>query len=258
MEAIYEVNGQLDLVITLEDTQAVEKSGRVYLDDFCNKYDIPLLKSQHVNNQEVIDVLREREIDWLFIIGWSQIANSDLLAAPQQGVLGMHPTLLPIGRGRAAIPWAILKGLDKTGVTMFKLDAGVDTGPIVEQVEIPLTENEYAGNLYKKVNAAHVELMQKSFPMLNEGILAFRVQDESQATVWEGRTPADGEIDLQGSVYDAERLVRATSRPYPGAFTEIDGKKVVIWKASMVPCGKGPLIQFHDGSLELLDFEEVS
>src|SRR5690554_5788702 len=104
MEALYEAGGNLSFVMTLEDNQATNKSGRVYLDDFCKAHEIPLLKSRHVNNDDVISAIKEHELDWLFIIGWSQIAGLEVLNAPKQGVLGMHPTLLPTGRGRAAIP----------------------------------------------------------------------------------------------------------------------------------------------------------
>lgn len=133
------------------------------MDSFCQAHEIPLLKASHVNNAEVVKAVKDAELDWLFIIGWSQIASQELLDAPKRGVLGMHPTLLPVGRGRAAIPWAILKGLDKTGVTLFKLDAGVDTGPIVDQVEIPLDNRVDATRLYHDVDKAHISLMKKSF-----------------------------------------------------------------------------------------------
>ena len=128
MEEIYAAGGELDLAITLHDDRAINKSGRVYLDDFCGARGIDLVKVRHINDSEAIEAIRSREIDWLFIIGWSQIAGPQVLAAPTHGVHGIHPTLLPEGRGRAPIPWAILKGLKETGVTLFKLDEGVDTG----------------------------------------------------------------------------------------------------------------------------------
>ena len=131
MEAIYEIGGELDLVITLEDSQAADKSGRVYLDKFCKTKNIHLFKSSHINNEVCEKIIKEYKIDWLFIIGWSQIAKPHILNAPVNGTLGIHPTLLPQGRGRAPIPWAIIKGLRETGVTLFKLDEGVDTGDIV-------------------------------------------------------------------------------------------------------------------------------
>ncbi|WP_258306675.1 MULTISPECIES: formyltransferase family protein [Pseudidiomarina] len=259
MEALYEAGGQLSFAMTLEDDQAVNKSGRVYLDEFCAERDIPLQKSRHVNNQDVIDAIGEYQLDWLFIIGWSQIASSQVLNAPKRGVLGMHPTLLPTGRGRAAIPWAILKGLDKTGVTLFKLDTGVDTGPIVDQVEIPLSTSTDAGMLYDLVDEAHVALMKKVVPALMADELVLREQVDRLATEWPGRKPEDGEINLSGSVYDAERLVRAVTRPYPGAFALVDGKRYVIWRAEISDIDDGSFgLQFADGFLKALEYEVVA
>lgn len=261
MEAIYEVGGKLDLVITLDDNQAVSKSGRVYLDDFCTEQGVPLLKSSNINNEECVQALKEFDIDWLFIIGWSQIAKSEILSAPKKGVLGIHPTLLPVGRGRAAIPWAILKGLDKTGVTLFKLDQGVDTGDILDQLVIPLKEDVDAAHLYQEVNEGHVTLIKKAMSDLQADKAIFTKQDESKATEWLGRKPSDGEIDLDGSVCDAERLVRAVTKPYPGAYVIKEGVKYIIWAARIAGSGEESLaeaIKFKDGVLLPTDIEKAS
>jgi methionyl-tRNA formyltransferase len=260
MEAIYDVGGTLALAVTLPDDKAVGKSGRVYLDEFCAKHDIPLLKLAHVNDAEIVSAIVRAEIDWLFIIGWSQIAGREVLAAPHLGVLGMHPTLLPVGRGRAAIPWAILKGLDKTGVSLFKMDEGVDTGPIAAQVEIPMHPTITAKELYQKVDIAHVQLIRNAVVKLMSGELLLTPQDNTKATVWPARTPDDGEIDLDGSVYEAERLVRAVTRPYPGAFYRLNGFKCVVWSAEIISdnllyADYKRILKFKDGLLLLKDFE---
>lgn len=234
IEEIYRIGGELDLLITLDDERAKNKSGRVYLDEFSNKHNIPLLKIENINQPEVINALKEKNIDWLFIIGWSQIAKKELLDTPKLGCLGMHPTLLPVGRGRAAVPWAIIKGLEKTGVTMFKLDEGVDTGLILGQVEIPMEERESATTLYKKVDDAHVTLMAKYWHDIVQNNVSLQKQDESLATYWEGRKPEDGRISEDMTCLDADRLVRAVTKPYPGAFYEEDNKKIVIWKAKTI------------------------
>lgn len=266
MEAIYEVGGKLALAVTLLDDKAVGKSGRVYLDEFCAKHDIPLLKIAHVNDPEVISAITGAEIDWLFIIGWSQIAGPALLGAPRLGVLGMHPTLLPVGRGRAAIPWAILKGLQKTGVTLFKMDHGVDTGPIALQIEIPIDSATDATALYKEVNLAHVKIIHEVIPRIISGGLTLRAQNDEEATVWPGRKPADGEIDLSGSVHDAQRLIRAVTRPYPGAYFYKDLSKVVVWSARVANCcesdncseSKLSRLEFRDGALLLQDYQIIN
>ena len=257
IEAIYETGGQLDLLITLPDHKAKNKSGRIYLDNTSRKYNIQLLKVSHINDQEAIDSIITHEIDWLFIIGWSQIASEQILKAPKMGCIGIHPTLLPEGRGRAAIPWAIIKMLEITGVTMFRLDKGVDTGDIIRQQIIPITKNETATSLYKKVEEAHISLIRTTFPLLLKNKVELIKQDEKNATYWEGRTPADGELTGLMTVEEADRLVRATTHPYPGAFLKFPKKKLIVWqgapfvkKEHTVPL----LIQFKNGYFEVCDF----
>jgi methionyl-tRNA formyltransferase len=256
IEAIYSVGGKLDIAITLHDHKATNKSGRVYLDKFCNVHEVPLLKIDHINELSVVAAIKKMELDWLFIIGWSQIAGQELLDAPKNGVLGMHPTLLPEGRGRAAIPWAILKGLERTGVTLFKLDSGVDTGPIADQYEILLSPVITATELYKSVDHAHAELIKQVMPKILAGNLVLREQDDSRATLWPGRTPEDGVIDLSASVSAADCLIRATTRPYPGAFFYENDKKVIVWRAEIVAYHpEEKCLNFNDGYLRLLDWE---
>lgn len=253
IERVLSIGGHFDLFITLKDDQAKQKSGRIYLDDLAEKEGTPLLKVRHINDPEVIDALKEHDIDWLFIIGWSQIAGPAVLKAPKQGIIGMHPTLLPLGRGRAAIPWAILKGLEETGVSMFKMDEGVDTGDIIAQGRIPLTPTTTAAQLYAQVDEMHTELMERCWDDLKNGTVTLTPQDHSKATEWPGRKPADGEIFSTMTMVEAERLVRAVTHPYPGAFFRDEKGTLRIWSASVSPTEGS--IRLADGFLEPVDFE---
>lgn len=257
MEEIYRVGGKLDLAVTLTDQQARSKSGRVYLDTFCAEHSIPIVKSRNVNDAEVIAAIKQHDLDWLFIIGWSQIAKRELLEAPREGVLGMHPTLLPIGRGRAAVPWAILKALPETGVTLFKLDEGVDTGPILAQHRIPLSPSETATDLYDKVQQAHRVLISEVWLDLSLGRIRPQVQDHCKATEWAGRTPEDGRVSPTMPAQEVERLVRAVTRPYPGAFIDFDGRRLRIWSGKLASGAPQPgsiRLKFSDADYDATDF----
>ena len=232
MEAIYDVNGSLDLIISIPDEKAKRKSGRIYVNDFAEKNVIPVVKSNHINDAAVIEAIKAHDIDWLFIIGWSQIASKEVIEAPNIGVIGAHPTLLPVGRGRAAIPWAIIKGLNVTGVSFFKMDEGIDTGLILGQEEVAIDLDENALTLYNKVNKAHEKLIKKIYVGLEQNEVIAVPQDESKATYWEGRKPHDGEIFIHMTIKDVDRLVRATTKPYPGAFFIRENKKIIIWKGT--------------------------
>ena len=257
MEAIFEVGGTLEFVVSLTDNLEVRKSGRACIDEFCDKNDIRVLKVDHVNDETAVNAFSK--LDWLFIVAWSNIASPAVINAPRMGVLGMHPSLLPEGRGHATIPWAILKMLPKSGVTLFKLDKGVDTGPLVARREFELTPEITATQLYALVNEAHVSLMKDVYPRLVAGTVVFEEQDHSLATFWPCRRPEDGEIDLEGSVKDAERLIRAVSRPYPGAFYyDESGRKVIVWAGRMThEKPDGDFISFKDGYISPLEAEFV-
>ena len=98
LQAIYDQNFKVEIVITLKDEIGEKKSGRAYLDDFCSNNSIELLKCNNINDEVVLNKLKKLNIDWLFIIGWSQIASEDILNCAKFGAIGMHPTLLPAGR----------------------------------------------------------------------------------------------------------------------------------------------------------------
>ena len=256
IQEIYKIGGKLDLLVTLKDEKNRDKSGRIYLDDFAKTHKIPLLKIDNINDPEVLQSLKENRIDWFFIIGWSQIAREALLNTPVKGCIGMHPTLLPEGRGRASIPWAILKRLDKTGVSMFRMDTGVDTGDLLGQEIIPLKKDETATELYEKVNEAHVRLISKCWKAIEVNTLTGKPQDNALATKWPGRKPEDGEITKEMFLSEAECLVRAVTHPYPGAFYQDGDQTILIWKAkTALEEPDGYSIRFKDGYLIPIEYE---
>ena len=260
MEEIDAAGGRLDAVLTLTDEMGRAKSGRVHVDAFCADRAIPLAKFRNVNEPASLDWLRQQDLDWLFIIGWSQIAHPGVLALLRRGAIGMHPTLLPEGRGRSAVPWAILKDLRVTGVSMFKLDAGVDTGPLLGQEEIRVEPRETATTLYGKVEQAHRTLIRRTWPLLVTDALQVVPQDHSRATVWPGRTPADGRLDLTMTVGCADRLVRAVTHPYPGAYFDEGSTRWRIWSAAPaidLPTDADAMrLRFADGDLAVLQAEQ--
>ncbi len=258
MESIYRIDGKLDLILSLNDHKSVNKSGRIYVDEFAARNSIPVVKINHINDKETIAALKKHKIDWLFIIGWSQIASKEVIETPNKGAIGAHPTLLPIGRGRAAIPWAIIKGLDTTGVTVFKMDEGVDTGLILEQIEVPVNNEETAATLYLKINKAHETVIEKVYPMLCDDKVIGVSQDESKSTYWAGRKPEDGELFLNMSLDTVDRLIRATTKPYPGAFIILKNEKFIIWSGIKgIHQSASFVLVFGDGKYSVFQFEKV-
>lgn len=250
IESVVDQGGDFDLLITLNDNKAINKSGRIYLDDIAKTTSTPLLKIDHINDKEVLDAIKKNDIDWLFIIGWSQIASKEIVESPNLGVIGAHPTLLPVGRGRAAIPWAILKKEEKTGVSFFKMDEGVDTGDILGQYVIPLNTQINATVLYKAVNDAHIKLINQLWDDLIQNKLILKPQDHAKATYWKGRKPVDGIISSHMTMDEVDCLVRATTKPYPGAYVNINGQKVIVWSGV---CSKKRLFENNNFEISLVD-----
>ena len=164
--------------------------------------------------------------------------------------------LLLVGRGRAPIPWAILKKLKRTGVTFFKIDCGVDSGPIIIQDEIIIDREETAKTLYKKAELSHVNIIKRLIPALHNDDFYLEEQNQKNATYWPKRTPEDGKINTKASIENALLLIRALTKPYPGAFYFENNKKIIIWSAEKVlkKIDKYKYIDFYDGILQINSF----
>ncbi len=146
LAAAAEAGADVVAVVTLPGPIAPDRSGQCSFDEIAAELGARLVETADVNSPETIAALREVEPDMIFVVGWSQLVLDVFIRLPKQGVFGMHPTLLPKHRGRAAIPWAILSGLARTGVTLFEISDGTaDSGPIVGQVEVPIASGSSTG-----------------------------------------------------------------------------------------------------------------
>jgi methionyl-tRNA formyltransferase len=235
LAAAAEAGADVVAVVTLPGPIEPDRSGQCSFDGIAAELGARLVETADVNSPETIAALREVEPDMIFIVGWSQLVLDEFIQLPKSGVFGMHPTLLPKHRGRAAIPWAILSGLARTGVTLFEISDGTaDSGPLVGQVEVPIIADETAETLYDKVTAAHIELVRRYVPELLDGSAPRLPQDTRRASAWPKRTPADGIIDWDTRAPYLYDWVRAQTRPYPGAFTYLGEDKIVVWRARPV------------------------
>src|SRR6266516_5789603 len=193
--AAAEAGAEVAAVVTLPSPIDPNRSGQCSFDEIAAEVGARLIETVDVNSPETIAALREADPDLTFVVGWSQLVLDEFIGLPRHGVFGMHPTLLPRHRGRAAIPWAILSGLAKTGVTLFQIANGTaDSGPIVGQVEVPLAPDETATTLYERITEAHVDLVREVVPQLLDGSAPRVEQDPRRASAWPKRTPVDGII----------------------------------------------------------------
>src|SRR5438046_4359875 len=225
LAAAAEAGAEVAAVVTLPGPIDPNRSGQCSFDEIATELGARLIETADVNSPETIAALREADPDLTFVVGWLQLVLDEFIGLPKHGVFGMHPTLLPKHRGRAAIPWAILSGLARTGVTLFEISDGTaDSGPTVGQVEVPISSDETAETLYEKVTAAHVELVRRYVPELLDGSAPRIAQDTRRASAWPKRGPADRIIDWDTRAGYLADWVRAQTRDYPGGVNDHGGE----------------------------------
>jgi methionyl-tRNA formyltransferase len=268
LEAAADVGAEIVGVVTLPGPIDPNRSGQCAFDEVAAKHQAALIETRDINSLETLNALRKLEPELVFVVGWSQLVHEAFIAIAREGVFGMHPTLLPRHRGRAPIPWAILSGLARTGVTLFEIaDGTADSGAIVGQVVVDIAPNATATTLFAHLAEAHVQLTRELVPQLIARTAPRIRQDPSRASSWPKRTPTDGVIDWETRAPYLYDWVRAQTRPYPGAFTFLGDEKVIVWGARPVelaesaPAGTivevgsaGPVVACGEGGLVL---EEV-
>jgi methionyl-tRNA formyltransferase len=259
-------------VATLPGPIDPNRSGQCSFEEVTGRLGAALHETADINAEETLGWVRALDPELIFVVGWSQLAREPFVALAREGVFGMHPTLLPRHRGRAPIPWAILTGLARTGVTLFEIvDATADSGAIVGQVVVDVAPDETATTLFVRLAEAHVQLTRELVPQLVARTAPRIPQDASRASSWPKRTPSDGIIDWETRAPYLYDWVRAQTRPYPGAFTFLGSEKVIVWGArpveldasalpgTIVELGStGPVVACGEGGLVLEEVQPAS
>lgn len=269
LEAAAEVGAEVVGVVSLPGPPDPSRTGQCSFAEVAARLGAELVETTDVNDERTLAAIQALDPELVFVVGWSQLVREPFIAVAREGVFGMHPTLLPRHRGRAPIPWAILAGLARTGVTLFEIvDATSDSGAIVGQVTLDVAPDETATTLFARIAAAHVQLTRELLPQLLARSAPRIPQDPSRASAWPKRTPADGIIDWETRASFLYDWVRAQTRPYPGAFTFLGEEKVIVWSARPVelvqaaPAGtiidvgdSGPVVACGEGGLVLEEIQ---
>lgn len=233
LEEMINQNVDISAVFTLDKQYTSNVSDFKELDSLAIENNIDLYKFKNINDKENLDIIKTLNPDVVFVIGLSQLIKPELISIPKYGCVGLHPSLLPKNRGRAVIPWSIISGEKETGITLFYIDEGMDTGDIIGQKKVFIEDEDTARTLYDKLMIKLRELIHENIvDILNNTVNVIK-QDESQATYCAKRTPQDGYIDWSKSNREIHNLIRATTKPYPGAFTYYKGKKIIIWDSEL-------------------------
>ncbi len=233
------------------------------------KNQIPVFCPQNVNTPEWIEKIRNISPEVIFSFYYRNLLSRDILMIPSVGSFNLHGSLLPAYRGRCPVNWVLVKGEQRTGVTLHHIIEAPDAGDIVGQKEVLIEFEDTAATLYQKLCVKAKELLGEVLPLIKKGIAPRVAQNLKQGSYYGGRTPEDGKIDWSWPVMQIFNLVRAVTEPYPGAFTHLpEGEKMFIWWAlpEKGSVSKGPVgvlefnednvyVRASDGRLRLLDIE---
>ncbi|MBX7483377.1 methionyl-tRNA formyltransferase [Qipengyuania qiaonensis] len=225
----------LELVVTLELAAAKRHSDFVDLAGIADAASARLFRTLSSNSAECLQAIVEADVDFIFVIGWSQICRAEFMNLKPDRIIGYHPAALPRLRGRAALPWTILLQEPITAGSLMWLGDDVDNGDLIDQQFFHVAADETAESLYAKHQAALAEMLERSLATIASGQLPRQPQDARYATYAAKRTPADGLIDWNDSAGTIERLVRAVGKPYPGAFTSNGEDRLTIWQSRVLP-----------------------
>ena len=234
LEAMIQTKFPISHVFSVDENYSANISGYQPIHEIAERNNIPYTKIQKINDEANVKIIQELEPDYIFVIGFSQLVKKAIIESAKVGVVGFHPTPLPKMRGRAANVWQVLLGVHETKCSLFFIDEGVDSGDILGQQEYVIDDEDYALDVDRKINEASFKLAIKVLNDIKNGTLNPVKQNEDEATYLLKRSPEDELIDWSNSIVDIHRLVRAVSKPYPGAFGMYDGKhQIIIWRAEM-------------------------
>jgi methionyl-tRNA formyltransferase len=246
LDALVNAGANVVAVVTAPDKPAGRgmQLQQTALKKYAVEKNIPVLQPPRLKNPGFLEELRSYKADVQVVVAFRMLPDL-VWNMPPMGTINVHGSLLPDYRGAAPINWAIINGEKETGVTTFKLKHEIDTGDILLQEKLPIGENETAGELHDRMKEAGAQLLVKTIQELSEGRIAAKPQTSSSNKEQSDSRFAIHEsslkhapklytetcrIDWNKNVEEVHNLVRGLS-PFPGAFTELDGKTLKIYRS---------------------------
>ncbi len=235
LEALWRAGYHIVAVVTQPDAPA-GRGHRVVappVKEFALAHDLPVLQPESLKPSEVVEQLRALAPQVIVVAAFGQILRQNVLDIPPAGCINVHASLLPRWRGAAPISAAIAAGDVETGVTIMKMDAGLDSGPILSQRTVPIQPDDTAGTLSERLAQVGAELLLETLPRWLRGEIVPLPQDERLVTLAPRLTKQDGRITWTHNADAIARHVRAMS-PWPSAFTFWKGKLLKVLRAEPV------------------------
>ena len=197
---------------------------------FALDQNIPVIQPEKMKDPTFLETLRSWNPDVIVVAAFGRILPQVILDLPPKGCLNVHGSLLPKYRGAGPIQWAVINGEPVTGVTIMLMDAGMDTGAILEQAQVPISPEDTAGDVARRMAEVGGALLVSTLQKWMAGTVVAQPQNESEATLAPMLTKEDGLLDWSQSATTLANRIRGLS-PWPGAHTFVEGERWGIWKA---------------------------
>jgi methionyl-tRNA formyltransferase len=220
-------NGR-DIAGVVGAPESSDQAGYASLKPVCDESQIPIVETENMNEPSTVSFIKDCNPDVGICCGWTDIIADDVLDIPRYGVLGIHSSSLPAGRGGAPVNWQIIHDMDHVGVSLFQFSNEVDHGDIYAQTTVSVEERDDVKSVYNKVTFATFDLLNKTIDDIEQGNITTQPQSFDDATYFPQRKPKDGIVDWGRDPLEQWNWIRAQTTPYPGAFTFLDGKKLTI------------------------------
>ncbi len=199
--------------------------------DVAAEHGIPVVLVDQGLDESQIERVRALRADYVFSFYFRRMLPQAVLDAARVAALNMHGSLLPRYRGRVPVNWAVLHGETETGATLHLMQAKPDAGDIVAQQAVPILPDDTAREVFDKVTVAAEIALWQVLPSLLRGEIPRRPNRLEQGSYFGGRKPEDGRIDWSLPAAQIYNLIRAVAPPYPGAFFELGGRRLLVARA---------------------------
>ena len=236
LEFLLEQNITISYIVSLDNKQAKRwnVSGYCSFEKLSKKYNVPIYypKSYSLKEKDDLDFFQHHSFDLLILGGWQRLIPDNILSTLKIGGVGVHGSseMLPKGRGRSPVNWSLIEGKNKYILQLFLMTPGIDDGDILDFQTFDINKWDTCRTVYYKISVVQKRKLLELIPKLIKNEFK-RIPQTGEPTFYPKRTPQDGLINWNQNSEKLFDFIRAITKPYPGAFSYLDNKKIKIWKA---------------------------
>lgn len=232
LDALVKAGHEIVLVVTQPD-KPKGRSGQFTpppVKEYALKRNLPIFQPERIKRPEAVGELKRYPAELFVVAAFGQILSQEILDMPKYGCLNIHASLLPKYRGASPIQHVIIDGEEKTGITIMRMDAGIDTGDMLYKKEIPIGDEDTFETLHDRLTALGGEAITEALELLEQGKLTEEPQDDGRSCYAPLITKSMGKLDFTKDAAALDRQIRGMT-PWPSAYTFYNGKQLKIWKA---------------------------